>query len=348
MIRRWTLPCLVLSGCATAVAPSDAKVPSEPATTVGPTASGSIADSQAPPEQPDPAKDTAQALGAGCPAEDPIAVSIADAPAEASTLAPQFDNDWTVVTFGAELGGRAVTIEVGAYALNSASGHGNIIDLDAVPVAGGVVLVSHHNLDEVVDPPRFFRSRWTEAFWLPPSMRSGDCPQSIALDGKQHHTAWSPSSNTLCIADALAQTRRFTAGDGHLREESGLGPCEQRAARQRDWSTDPIKPFDPRAFSETEEATLQSKTFSLGKGLDVYAVDVEWVCEACFEDPKDAPVYKATRLVVKDRRGPTARSDVYYASIGRYCKAKRRGSTLQCGEHTFEFPGDGIVTRGQR
>ncbi len=339
-MRRWSVVLLPLVGCTPVLTQPGELAAGEPVATAPaalPTVPEQAVDeAELPPPDPEPP-------GSSCPAEDPMSVSVFEADVGESAP-PHYNDDSETYVFAANLDGRPVRVELPAYELTFLGrGNGNIIDLDVLEFGGGVLLLSHHNLDEVVDPPRFFRSRWSEAYWLPPASESGDCPQTVPLKGKQHHHAWSPAPETLCIADALGQTRRLTLDGETLRHASEPGACEPRLARQRDWTPAPDEAADPSIPWQPEEGSSKARKFALGSKLDVFAVNVEWTCEACHEDPDDAPVYESTRLVVRDRRGDAPRSDVYYASIGSYCKPKRRGKSLQCGERSFTFPGNGVV-----
>lgn len=345
MMRRWPILPLALAGCTVVVSqPGDLTV-AEPGVSQ-PAAPATLPDQVAVDDEPAPTPKPVS-RGEGCADEEPIIATIANAETGAPRLAPHRDDETYTYAFTANLDGQPMRVDLPIFEFTMfGRGNGNIVDIDALDFGGGAVILSHHNLDEVVDPPRFFRSRWSEAYWLPATSESGDCPQAIALEGNQHQTAWSPSPESLCIANALGQTRRLTLNDGTLREESQLGVCAPRLARQRDWGHVRDEILDTHKRSETEDEVSKTKKFTLGSKLDVFAIDVQWSCEACHENPKDAPVYKSTRLVVADRRGDVPRTDVYYASVGRYCTPKRRGKTLQCGEQSFAFPGDGVVTVG--
>lgn len=277
--------------------------------------------------------------------EPSIPAAIAPREDGAADGAVSYDDDAFQFVIGATIGGTAVSLRIDDFALSQVRSHGEAVDADVVAVGRGAALLVHHNLDRSVDPPRFFRSRWSELWWIPPDFVSGECMQPIEVEGTQHQTAWA-TDDGVCLADALGTTQHFKAEGGTLVRTDA--ECSRRAAPQHDWSI----PSKEALQTWVERGAPEPLTYlEVGRvrrlrplpRLTVFAVDAVWSSPASFEEGEPVDQYPATRLVVFDDRGAAPEVSWHYAAIGNHCHAKRRGTAIACGRRRFRFTPAGVV-----
>lgn len=348
---------LVLLACRVdaAPAPVSSNAPAEPEErTPTPTVAAPSPDPSPPTPAPVAVEPPTRALG--CSDDVHLrgeVVPRSDGAADGSVREEQGD-DQTWYVLSTTLDGKPVDLRLDAFELTEGQRHGAVIAIDPVDVGGGVLLLVHHDLDTLVDPPRFFASRWTDVWWIPPDFRTGDCPRPIETEGQQHQTAWVVDDGTACLSDALGATRRFAVDGQAIVDAPTIEPCETRAAEQRDWMKLDREMLHRAAKSGVgvDSDSLggdclvleRVREFALASDLRVFALDVHWENSARYEKGEDVPKYPSTRLVAFDTREGATRARWYYAEVGGQCRARRRRRSVSCGSRTFDFSSPGKVT----
>lgn len=269
--------------------------------------------------------------------------------------APSAHPEGEDIVISTTLSGRHVELRMDSYAFrNAQSGNGAIAAVDVVPIGGGSIVLVHHNLDFVVDPPRFDRSRWSELWWFPPSFQSGQRPEAVALGGRLHWSAHSPVERTLCLSNAAGETTRFETHGETLNRHAGAGACRARLARQRDWYWEVTVDTQGSLVSEVAGTPQrwaghddylqhqQVRSLRLGPQLEVFAVNAFWSDDGQYLPGETVPQIRSTRLVIFDARSGELIVRWFYASFGHYCRARLRGDELVCGRR-FRVREDGAV-----
>lgn len=227
---------------------------------------------------------------------------------------------------------------VDAFGLdNEQSGNGAVFDIQFATLAGGVVVITHHNLDTIVDPPRFAASRWSEGWWLPADLQSGEPAIPLGPLGEQYAHAAGQADGSVCISDALGDVQRCEVHGRALVRMEDSEPCVRYVAEQ------PEQVFDRVGGPwrvEGDDYLGIHHAEPLTGSMDV--LQVAWVDGGQYDDPADAPEHRSTRLISPDA-DPEGRVHWYYLDPRAYCTPRRRGTTLTCGRHRFRLADDGLI-----
>jgi hypothetical protein len=287
-----------------------------------------------------PATVSAHALApAPPPSEEPPApgliVNLEDAP---DALPATYLRMGDEVILSLRLGERLVRARVDAFGLaNEQSGNGAIFDIQFATLAGGVVVITHHNLDTIVDPPRFAASRWSEGWWLPADLLAGEPATPLGPLGEQYAHAAGQPDGSVCISDALGDVQRLEVQGRALVRMEHSEPCVRYVAEQ------PEQVFDRvggRWRVEGDDYLGIHHAEPLTGSMEV--LEVAWVDGGQYDDPADAPEHRSTRLVSPDA-DPEGRVHWYYLDASAYCRPRRRGTTLTCGRRRFRLADDGLI-----
>lgn len=278
------------------------------------------------PEAPPPTESVPEDDVAPEPSEPGLTVTLEPAGDEAPGTRER-DGDDTVITM--TLGARTVRARVASYALDTLqNGNGAVMAVSVVPSAGGTLLLTHHNLDHIVDPPRFMFSRWSETWWLPATMQSGDAAVPLETWGAQYLQASAIDGGAFCSSDGEGRVRRLTVVEGTPVAVEDPAPCEPVVAEQPEAV---FRREGDRWLAEDEYLDIRSAR-RLGPSLHV--LEVAWSDSAQFEEGEEVPEQRSTRLLWSD---PTGVVHWFYLDAHRHCRARTTGGEIRCGARRFSF-----------
>ncbi len=267
--------------------------------------------------------------------------SLADEPQEGPSLSVEFREraDGIVGTFRTSGGDLSIVMRLGDRVIeaqverqkfeNSQSGNGAMFALDTVPIAAGTLVIVHHNLDAYVDPPRFASSRWSEGWWFPARMRSGDAVTQVFLRGQQFLQGNVHEQDSICVTDALGNPELYVAQGDTLVLSETADACVRVVAPQ----PEPVFVRSGERWSTTGDDYLAIEhSRRLGSGL--YAVRAAWSDGGQYEEGEDVPAYRSTRLLVTDASGAV---QWYYLHTTAFCDARRSADAIVCGARRFRL-----------
>lgn len=233
------------------------------------------------------------------------------------------------IVLAMRLGERTVRARVEAFGLDSIqTGNGAVFSIDMVSVPAGTLVVTHHNLDAFVDPPRFSRSRWSEGWWLPADMQSGG--MAIAMDalGRQHVHGAPQADGSICISDALGDVERYVVSGSTLGRSDDSDSCERLVAEQ----PEPVFHRVGTRWETRDDYLRIHRERRVAPNL--YELQVAWSDGGQYEEGEDVPEFRSTRLVWAD---DTARVHWCYLNTRAFCSVRRSGNEIACGDRRFRF-----------
>lgn len=238
------------------------------------------------------------------------------------------------VVLAMRLGDREVAVRVSSNELdNLQDGNGSVFSIEIVSVSAGALVLTHHNIDTFVDPPRFSDGRWSEAWWFPADLRTGEYATPIGGLGEQYVDAMARDDGSICISDALGDVRRVVVEDGGVMNADAVS-CERRVAEQ------PESVFRRvgSGWDTADDYLAVHRALRLRRNL--YALQVAWSDDGQYLEGEQVPELPSTRLVWVDVDGHL---HWYYLNMTAYCDAHLHRDEITCGDHRFQFDAGTLV-----
>lgn len=241
------------------------------------------------------------------------------------------------------LAGATSTLHLTSTALDHDGGLA--VRARSTSVGTGAIVIVDHNLDAVVDPPRFLRSRWSDVYWVPPTFASGSPLALVPIDGVQYFEGFTNEDGSACLSDANGPVVRLVERDGLLMRTETVG-CPPRVAEQRELVFHRI---GVTGIIVADDAHGGDEYLSIEHTLPlaerVFLVHAAWRDGGSYDEGAETGAARSTRgvrttrLVVIDGDGHL---HWWYLDVSAHCEARTAavsGSSVsfRCGSVEFRL-----------